>query len=63
MNAMAMLRAHSAKQQAPENTYRRRKYSTSDEAHARLVRASEELGLTISAALEALILDGIPGEE
>ena len=63
MNAMAMLRERSANQQRPENVYRRRKYSTSDEAHRRLMVASVELDMGISQVLEALILDGIPGED
>ena len=62
MNAMAMLRERSQEQQLPGNIYRRRKYSTSDEAHARLVGVAADLDMGISQVLEALILDGIPGE-
>lgn len=43
-------------QQEPANVYQRRKYSTSDEAHAILIKTAQRTGLTISVVLQTLIL-------
>jgi len=58
--AMLALKALSREKQQPYNVYKRRKYTTSEEAHLRLSDVANELGMTISEVVEALILSGIP---
>lgn len=47
------------RQQEPANVFRRRKYSTSDKAHALVTKAAKELHMNKGEVIEILILDGL----
>ena len=62
-SAKDALARESQLKQAPSNIFQRRKYSTSDKAHALVTKAAEELGRNKSQVIEILILDGLAESE
>jgi len=62
-SAKDALKRASQLNQAPSNKYRYRRYSTSDEAHALLAKTAKDLGLTIRAVLQTLIMDALSEPE